>query len=77
MRVLTPTDHYEFREQSFYFIKNNGRYYPVDTKSDLLTALHDKKEEVRKFLQKNKLNFKRDFEKLLIKTADYYSQLKK
>ena len=77
LRVLTPTDHYEFREQSFYFINKDGRYYAVDTKSALFTALHDKKEEIKKFVQKNKLNFKKDLENTLIKTADYYSQLKK
>jgi len=57
--------------------KNNERYYPVDTKSDLLTALHDKKEEIKKFVQKNKSDFRKDFENALIKTADYYNQLKK
>lgn len=75
LRVLLPTDHYEFREVDTYFIKRNEKYYFVDNKSSLLNALQDKKDEIKKFIQKNKFNFKKDFENSIIKTADYYTLL--
>ena len=75
LRVLQPTDHYEFREQDAYFIRKDEKYYPIDNKSTLLDALQDKDEEMKKFFKKNKFNFRKDLENAIIKTVDYYNLL--
>ena len=75
LRVLKPTDHYEFRELDAYFIRKDGKYYTIDNKSSLLNALRDKKDEMKKFLQKNKFKFRKDLEDTIVKTVDYYNLL--
>lgn len=75
LRVLQPTDHYEFREQDSYFIREDEKYYSIDNKGTLLNALRDKNEEIKKFFKKNKFNFRKDLENAIIKTVDYYNLL--
>ncbi|MEP6594860.1 MAG: hypothetical protein ABJA71_02890 [Ginsengibacter sp.] len=75
LRVLQPTDHYEFREQDTYFIRKDEKYYAIDSKSALFNALRDKNQQIKKFFQKNKFNFKKDLENTIIKTIDYYNLL--
>jgi hypothetical protein len=77
LRVLQPVDHYEFKEVDSYFIKKDQKYYAVDNKGSLMDALHDKKDEIKKFIQKNKFNFKKDLENSVVKTADYYNSINK
>jgi len=77
LRVLKPTDHYEFRELDVYFIRKDEKYYAIDNKGSLFNALRDKKDEMKKFLQENKFKFKKDVENTIVKTVDYYNRLVK
>lgn len=60
-----------------YYLLLNGRYYSVKGKGSVLDAFQDKKSAVRDFIHSSKISFKKDPENFLIRTAEYYSQLKK
>jgi hypothetical protein len=63
-------------QYNFYFVKLNGRFYPIDDESSLLDLFQDKKVQVKKFIKENKIRFKKDRQSAIVKTTAYYSQLK-
>ncbi|MFI5156518.1 MAG: hypothetical protein ACHQEM_10045 [Chitinophagales bacterium] len=63
-----PNDH--------FYIKKDGTYFPVNSKSSVLDVLKDKKKEIRKYLRKNNISFKPYAEYGIIKAAAYYDQIK-
>lgn len=64
-------------ERDDYYIRIRGSYQRVKSKTELLTLLHDHQKEIQKFIKKNKLNFRKSRENLLIITAEYYDQIAK
>ncbi len=58
-----------------YLIKKNNTYYPVNNKKSLLQIYADKKNEIDRFIKKNKFKYKKDKENMIVKTAAYYDQL--
>lgn len=61
-----------------YYVKNRDGFHPVNKESQLLALLADKKTEIRQFLRKSKLNFKKDKQGALLGILSYYtSQLHK
>ncbi|MES1221553.1 MAG: hypothetical protein ABUT20_38995, partial [Bacteroidota bacterium] len=65
----------KYLEYNFYFIRKNDRFYKVDDKSSLLNLLIDKKDQLKKFIKANKLNFRKRLEEAIVKTTNYYIQL--
>ena len=67
-------------EQAFYQLVNSwylligGQFYQVESKNRLLDILKDKKDLVKKIIREQHLNFKKEFERALIKTVEYYAQ---
>jgi hypothetical protein len=64
-------------ERDDYYIRIRGSYQRVKSKTELLTLLHDHQKEIQKYIKKNKQNFRRSRENLLIMTAEYYDQIAK
>ncbi len=60
-----------------YYIQKNNSYYHVTSKKTLLAALTDKKDDLQKFIKRNKLGWKKDTERLISETVAYYDQLTK
>ena len=61
-----------------YFLLIDANAYSIHNENDLLTALKDKKDPLKKFIRKNKLSFKRQhFENSLIQTTIYYQEIKR
>lgn len=58
-----------------YYLQKEGNYYPINTRSAALNLMQDKKKELRRFLRKNEIFYKRDPEVALIKMAALYDQL--
>jgi hypothetical protein len=48
----------------------------VESRGALLDLLKDKKDLLKKYIRINKLDFNRDWEGSLVKTAAYYAQIK-
>lgn len=59
-----------------YYLLQNGTANKIGNQSELLQVLGDKKEELKRYIRKNHLSFKRDFEGSLTQTVTYYGQLK-
>ena len=62
---------------SHYYIKKGDMIYPVSKESEITDILPDKKKEIRQFLKKNKLKFRKDKDNTLLQVAAFYEQLTK
>lgn len=59
-----------------YYVRKDNKFYTIDSKRSLLAVCMDHKNEVAKFMQREKLNFKKDPANTIIKVIAYYTQLK-
>jgi hypothetical protein len=78
-KLLLPSnqeDQPRYVASDVYYLEMDGRYNRVDDKGMLLDLFGDQKDLLKKFIRQNKLDFKRHFEASLIRTIDYYVQLK-
>lgn len=66
-----------FVESTHYFIRKDGKYFAVKNKKELLGLFPDNREALKKFLKENDLNYKKEPEETLLKTAAFYDQLSK
>ncbi len=62
-------------ESTRYFIEKENNYYPVNSKSSALIIMKDKKNEIRQYIKKNKINFSKDKDQAFVKIAAYYDEL--
>ncbi|MBD0351413.1 MAG: hypothetical protein ICV65_09695 [Flavisolibacter sp.] len=76
VRMLLPTDHYEFKEQDNFIVKKGNTTFPVTSRNSFIALFGDQQEEIKRFIRKNKFNFKSDIESAILKTTRYYKQLK-
>jgi hypothetical protein len=60
-----------------YYIWMNDIYYPVKSKSSILKIFNNKKTLLRKYLNKNKINFKNNRGLAIAKSAEFYEQSEK
>ncbi len=58
-----------------YFIKRNNAYFPVRTEKSVVRLFKDRDKEIRRYIKKNKLSFKKQPEYAIIQVARYYDQL--
>jgi hypothetical protein len=65
-----------FEEHDGYFILRNNKYFSVKDKNNLFDFFKDRKKDLKKYLRKNKIKFKDDPELAILKSVEYYDQLK-
>jgi hypothetical protein len=65
-----------FEENDLYFIFRNNKYYSIKDKNNLFDFFKDRKKDLKKYLRKNKIKFKNDPELAILKSVEYYDQLK-
>lgn len=75
-QAFKAEDSLRFIQYNEYLIKKDNAYYTVDSKSSLLNVFHDQKDKMKKYYRKSDLNYKKDPEKTIVHTAEYYAQLK-
>ena len=63
------------QEGGVYYIRKDGRYHSVTSKTAVLKVLGDKKKELNQFIRQNKLNFSDNMEAAIFETAAYYDSL--
>ncbi len=74
---LNPEDKSSSHIQyNHYFLQNGTGYYIIKDKKNLLQLLNDEKDQLKKYIRDNKINFKREYEKSIISLVRYYLQLK-
>lgn len=66
-----------FIGQDLFFIKKDEIYHAIKNYKTLLLVLNDKAKEVKQYLRRNRIKFKKDRENAIAKAAAYYDSLKK
>lgn len=64
-------------EADLFYLKKDGKFYSISSKSNFLSLMKDHKTEVAQYIRKNKLSFKKDKTSTIAKVCTYYDQLKK
>jgi hypothetical protein len=59
-----------------YFLQINNHFYKISGEKSLLLLLKDRREQLKKFGKENNIRFRRDPEDAMVKTAEYYNQIK-
>lgn len=67
----------EFIEVNPVFVQKEESYYFIKTYKSLLTVLKDKAPQVKQYLRKNRLKFRKDPENAILKAAEYYDSINK
>lgn len=73
----TVTDHLEqeFIAKNSYYIKKDGNFKTVKSYKWLLGVFGDKARDVRRYLKKNRIKYRKDKETAIAKAAAYYDTL--
>jgi len=66
-----------FIQYDHYFVRQENSFKEVESERDLLDLFNEQKTDVKKYLRKNDLRFKKDPGNTIVKAAEYYAQLKK
>ena len=65
-----------FIEYKRYYVEKNKTLHLIESEGDLLLLCNDQKREIRKFLNRRDISFKKDPSKAIVQTVMYYEQLK-
>lgn len=63
-----------YDQENEFYIKKDGKYFPVKRKRSVLRVLKDRKKEVRRFLKANKIEFWKNPESAIVKMTEFYDQ---
>lgn len=63
-------------EKDFYYIYNGKEYLHVRSFKSLLSNVKDRSKEVRQYLRKNKIRYRKERENAIVKAIAYYDSLK-
>ncbi len=67
----------DFYERNRYFVKKEGKFYPVKGRGSVLGVFDDRKKALQKYLREKKIKYKRDPESAMVQMARYYDALTK
>lgn len=67
----------KFKQYDYYYVEKDGKYYSIDGESSLLFLLKDQRSEMRKFMNRKEINFKKDAAGTIVQAIQYYEKLKK
>jgi hypothetical protein len=65
----------EFIETTTVFVQKEGKYYAIKTYKTLLTVLKDKAPQVKQYLRKNRIKFRKGPENTILKAVVFYDSL--
>lgn len=74
--VTASENEAKYIEYNYYFAFINNTFYKSGDKNEFLALMADKKDDIRKFIKDNKINFNKKREASMVQVAEYYSQLK-
>jgi hypothetical protein len=67
----------EFLPQDLYFILKDDTYYSIKNYKGLLAVLKDRSKEVKQYLRRNKIKYRKGPENAIVKAAVYYDTINK
>jgi hypothetical protein len=65
-----------FDERNLIFIMNNGVYHAVRSKRSVFDVLNDRRQELKSYMNDNKIVYKADREKAIVQLTRYYDSQK-
>jgi hypothetical protein len=68
-------DPFIFKPYNYYFIKKNNDFIQVSSEKAFLNIFNGQRENLRQYIRKNNLNFRKDFEASLMQATRYVDQL--
>ena len=63
-------------QQNRYYLLKNDAYIPINNKKNLLTQLDETHQENQLFINRNRLNFRKDKEKAMIELLKFHDSIK-
>ena len=66
-----------FSQANVYYLLKDTAYFAANSKSEMLEAFKGKRAEIKEFISKNKLDFRKHLEDALVKIARYYDEITK
>ena len=72
VRVITVT----YEERNRYFILRDGEFFPVRSKGSVLKILDNRRQELKRFLKREKIIFSDNRELALKRLAEHYDNVK-
>lgn len=66
---------FHYLQHNSYFVKKKNVYFQVSSRKSLFKLFDDKNKEIRKYLRKNKINFKEQPEYAILQASKYYDLL--
>lgn len=78
IQTSTSTSNYVenyFSAKKYFFIKKNSVYHSVGSKGSVLDLFKDKKNELKKYIKANSIDFKENPEEAMMKVASWYDHL--
>jgi hypothetical protein len=67
----------EFIQLDLYYIQKAGVYHQVKNYKGLLTLLKDRSKEIKQYLRKNRIKYRKGAENAIVKAVEYYDSLNK
>ena len=75
--IRPPDEYYIFYSKMRLFVVKEGIYYPVKNKRSLLNLFATKKKELKTFIRRSELIFRKEPEKTVIAVINYVNELNK
>ncbi len=76
-RSLKAEDNFsKFTQYDRYYLEKNGVYHPINSESEILSVLKDRRKDVREMLNRKDIRFKKDPAGTLVQIATLYDGLK-
>ena len=75
-RNINAEGRYAFMTFNAYFVYKDSAYHSISGRNDLLKLFRDKDDAIKAFWKQNNLNYKKDPERMITQTVNYYAGLK-
>ena len=59
----------------YYYLKKNNVFFSIKSKGGFLDLFKDKRKQIKQYIAKNKLSYRKDRDNMLAKATAYYDQL--
>lgn len=67
----------DFAQMNYYYIQKDSGYYAVKNYRSLMAFFQDRSKDIKQYLRKNKIRYRKDHENTIIKATAYYDSLTK
>jgi len=73
-QIVSGAIQIEFSDIVHFYIVKHGQYIPVKSKSSVLEVFQDRKSDLRKYIRKNKIHFRKSREEAITRVVSFYDE---